>query len=115
MAKRTKINSLPIIAADETIHDIQDDLSSSDKDELPDPSELNRIVIEEDIVGSKAAIVYKENLSQLAALVQVPVKHCAHTVTTGGLCQSLPPFTPVVKQQRSAFVVQWVTVMTSSS
>ncbi|KAL7382143.1 hypothetical protein ABVT39_017505 [Epinephelus coioides] len=95
------MNDVPVTAADETTHYFPENLG-------PPAEEILEVLIEEDIIGSRASILYEENIRQLATLVHLPVKHCPHTVSTGQLCQSLPPFECSIQQRCTAFVVEWV-------
>ncbi|XP_078031905.1 uncharacterized protein LOC144467334 [Epinephelus lanceolatus] len=95
------MNDVPVTAADETTHYFPENLG-------PPAEEILEVLIEEDIIGSRASILYEENIRQLATLVHLPVKHCPHMVSTGQLCQSLPPFACSIQQRCTAFVVEWV-------
>ncbi|XP_078123337.1 uncharacterized protein LOC144528554 isoform X1 [Sander vitreus] len=77
-------------------------------DDFQLPAEPQRLLEDEDIIGSRASIAYEESVRQLAALVQLPVKRCPHVPQTGPLCHSPGPFHCSVQQRCTAFVVQWV-------
>lgn len=111
MDEHSEIHNLPVIAIDETIHDLPENVGPTDEprmDDLPLPSEPLKVLTEEDIVTSCASIAYEGSVRQLAALVHLPVKQCPYTISTGLLCQSLPPFECTIKQRSTAFVVEWV-------
>ena len=72
MDTRPKIVSLPVIADEDTIHDLPENLGPSHEEmpqfhALPLPAETFKVLIE-DIIGSCAAIVSKENIYELAKL-----------------------------------------------
>ncbi|KAM6903766.1 uncharacterized protein PEZ65_018557 [Lycodopsis pacificus] len=102
---RPKVDELPVITADETIHDAAERLGP---EKTPPPTEPHTILSEEDIVGSRASIVYEESLRQLAALLHLPVKRCRYRMSTGLMCFGLPPFECLIEQRCTAFVVEWV-------
>ncbi|XP_068589397.1 zinc finger protein with KRAB and SCAN domains 7-like [Cebidichthys violaceus] len=90
---------------DETIHDVPEKLKP---EEMQLPTELHKVLSEEDIVGSRASIVYEESLRQLATLLHLPVKRCRYRMSTGLMCFGLPPFECLIEQRCTAFVVEWV-------
>ncbi|XP_074469043.1 uncharacterized protein LOC141754103 [Sebastes fasciatus] len=102
---RPTMDNLPVISADETVHDLPEHLGS---EKMPPPTEPHTILTEEDIVGSRASIVYEESLRQLATLLHLPVKRCRHKMSTGLMCLGLPPFECIIEQRCTAFVVEWV-------
>ncbi|XP_075931630.1 uncharacterized protein LOC142931561 isoform X2 [Anarhichas minor] len=102
---RPKVDELSIIAADETIHDAPERLGP---EKTPPPTEPHTILSEEDIVGSRASIVYEESLRQLATLLHLPLKRCRYRMSTGLMCFGLPPFECLIEQRCTAFVVEWV-------
>ncbi len=72
-----KINSLPVIDTDDTILDLPetDDPPAADLPPVMPSPEPHTIVIEEDIIGSKAAITYKESIKELCDMVTLPVTY----------------------------------------
>ncbi|XP_068423204.1 zinc finger protein ZFP2-like [Clinocottus analis] len=72
------------------------------------PAELHKVLTEEDIVGSRASVVYEDSLRQLVALLHLPVKRCRYRMSTGLTCRGLPPFQCLIQQRCTAFVVDWV-------
>ncbi|XP_029282010.1 uncharacterized protein LOC115004506, partial [Cottoperca gobio] len=105
--KRPQLDNLPVIAAGEMVHDLPADLGPP-AEKTAVPTEPHAVMREEDIVGSRAAIVYEESLRQLTALLHLPVTRCRHRMSSGLLCLGLPPFQSRVHQRRTAFVVEWV-------
>ncbi|XP_054461501.1 zinc finger protein 454-like [Anoplopoma fimbria] len=90
---------------DETIHDVPEKVGP---EEMQLPTELHKVLSEEDIVGCRASVVYEESLRQLATLLHLPVKRCRYRMSTGLMCFGLPPFQCLIEQRCTAFVVEWV-------
>ena len=107
---RPKIDKLPVISAVETVHDFPENSGTSTEPEEEEQlsSGQLRVMIADDIIHCRAAIVYDKNLLQLIRWVVLPVQRCSHTLSTGQMCQSLPPFECVIQQKCTAFVVEWV-------
>ncbi|XP_034401521.1 zinc finger protein 420-like [Cyclopterus lumpus] len=91
--------------ADETSHGVSEKLGA---EAMQLPAELHKVLTEEDIVGSRASVVYEESLRQLATLLHLPVKRCRYRMSTGLMCFGLPPFECLIQQRCTAFVVEWV-------
>lgn len=110
MESRPKIDELPVIPTDETVHDLPENLStSSEEDDRPSTEQL-RVLTEDDVIGSRASIIYEKSLHQLAKMVDLPVRSCPHTISSGQMCQSQPPFECCIQQRGTAFIVEWVTI-----
>ncbi|CAK6981147.1 uncharacterized protein LOC119503727 [Scomber scombrus] len=98
---RPKIDKLPVISADETVHDFPENIGTSTEPEEGEQlsSGQLRVLFADDIIDCCAAIVYDKNLLQLIRLVAPPVQWCPHTLSKVKMCQSLPPFECVIKQK----------------
>lgn len=107
---RPKIDELPVILTDLTVHYLPDILTTSSEEEHQPSNEQLKVLCEEDVIGCRAAIIYENSLFQLAKMVDVPVRWCPHSLSPRQLCQSQPPFECCIQQRGTAFIVEWVTI-----
>lgn len=85
------LESLPIIAVDETVHDLPEDPEPSPVEQpanIPPafPTPL-RVQCEEDLIGRRAFIVYEDSLQQLASFLLLPVERCPYRCVPPLLCE----------------------------
>jgi len=99
---------------EETVYDLTEDIQSEPYT-FPDsstasPADSNMPTVQkaEDIVGSKASIVYDDCLKYLAAFVTPPVKQCTAKNVTGATCRRHPPFLVNIQGKGTASVLEWV-------
>ncbi len=75
------------------------------------PPEAIKILVEDDVVGHPASIVYHDCLRQLAEYIVLPMTKCtAKDPVTKQQCCAQPPFEVDIKSRGTAAVVEWVSL-----
>uniref|UniRef100_A0AAV2L7Y9 Transposase n=1 Tax=Knipowitschia caucasica TaxID=637954 RepID=A0AAV2L7Y9_KNICA len=95
------VDSLLVIEAGETVHDVPDEEPPSDDVaplHNPDFPDTLHVMNEEDLIGKPASVIYEDSLKQLAKFLVLPVKKCP---CTGGL------HNPVELHLKHALLVMW--------
>lgn len=102
------LESLPTVTMEEPVHDVVDHNRDSAGTEPPLP-EAMKILVEDDVLGRPASVVYHDCLRQLAELIVLPVKECAaKDPVTKRQCSATAPFELHIKSRGTAVVVDWV-------
>ncbi|KAL7380616.1 hypothetical protein ABVT39_020709, partial [Epinephelus coioides] len=94
--------------ADEGSPSFQQD-DSSDDEYLP-PISLSQLHVqcEDNIIGSRAAIIFEDCLRQLATFLILPMNKCEALQETGVACGCVPPFDINIKSKGTAMIVEWI-------
>ncbi|KAF1384369.1 hypothetical protein PFLUV_G00117620 [Perca fluviatilis] len=108
----TCIDSMPIISANETVHDIPDiDPPSIDPTPptqtpiFPTPLE---VITEDDLIGKRASITYEDSLKQLATFLMLPVQSCPYRCNITNVdCLCLSPFEVSITSRGTASILKW--------
>ena len=109
------LDSLPVIDASDTVHDIPDiehssvDLPPPQQPHFPDTLE---VITEDDLIGKHASITYEVCLKQLATFLVLPVQKCPYTCGVSQVeCQCRPPFDVSITHRGTASIIEWVGVV----
>nr|XP_054604459.1 uncharacterized protein LOC129165379 [Nothobranchius furzeri] len=108
------IDGLPIIGLDETVHDLQgcgDDPQECLADvDVPILPGTEKVIVAEDIVGVRAAVVYENSLKQLVEFITLPLDRCTALTHKAEVCGSRAPFHKKISYKGTAISVQWVSI-----
>ncbi len=103
------LESLPVVNIEETVHDVAN--PSHDAARKEPPPEAIKILVEDDVVGHPASIVYHDCLRQLAEYIVLPMTKCtAKDPVTKQQCCAQPPFEVDMKSRGTAALVEWVSL-----
>lgn len=93
---------------EETVHDDVDHCRHTTEKDIPLPEAI-KVLVEDDVTGQPACIVYRDCLKQLAELIVLPMAECAekHPVSKKQ-CSAKAPFEVLVKSRGTAGIVEWV-------
>ncbi|KAK1891967.1 Fructose-16-bisphosphatase [Dissostichus eleginoides] len=103
------LNALPAISMKDSVYDSIDDTQyPTTTDTFP---ETAKILVEDDIIGHPASIVYHDSLHQLANYLVLPVNICtAKDPNTNVECRAPRPFEISVKSRGTAAIVEWMSL-----
>ncbi|KAK0147524.1 hypothetical protein N1851_012996 [Merluccius polli] len=104
------LDSLPVIDASETVHDIPDIEPPSV--DLPPPQQPLHdkltVLTEDDLIGKRASITYEHCLKQLATFLVLPIQKCPYICSVNQVeCQCIPPFEVSITQRGTASIMEW--------
>ncbi|KAK7888818.1 hypothetical protein WMY93_024378 [Mugilogobius chulae] len=92
---------------EESVHDEPDD--DLNKPETLTPPEAAAVLIEEDVIGKPASIVYHDVIKQLLDFLVLPIDRCSvKDRITKEPCSAAKPFEVSVKLRCTALIVEWV-------
>ena len=102
-----RLETLPTVSLEESVLDVDFNRDSARPD-TPLP-EAMKVVVEDDVVGHPASIVYHDCLKQLAGCVALPMTECTEKEPmTNKPCPAKAPFEIRIKSRGTAAVVEWV-------
>ncbi|KAK0147922.1 hypothetical protein N1851_012382 [Merluccius polli] len=105
------LDSLPVIDASETVHDIPD-IEPPSVDLPPHQQPLHdklTVLTEDDLIGKRASITYEHCLKQLATFLVLPIQKCPYICSVNQVeCQCIPPFEVSITQRGTASIMEWV-------
>ena len=101
------LETLEVTSLEVSVHDIGDCVGDASKD--PPLPEILTTLVEEDVIGQPASIVYHSCLKELANHIVVPTKECKFKdKNTHKMCSAKAPFEVLLKSRCTAVVMQWV-------
>lgn len=90
------------------MHDAFDTSWDSSTEEPPLPEAI-KVLVEDDIIGHPASIVYHDCLRQLAKYIVLPITKCSkYNSVTKPQRGAAAPFEINIKSKGTAAVVEWV-------
>ncbi|XP_062379106.1 uncharacterized protein LOC134067711 isoform X2 [Sardina pilchardus] len=102
------LESLPVVSMEESVHDAVDPSHDSTSKEPPLPEAI-KIIVDDDVIGHPASIVYHDCLRQLAEHIVLPMSKCtAKDPVTKQQCCAQAPFEICIKSRGTAAVVEWM-------
>ena len=102
------MESLPVVSMEESVHDAVDPSHDSTSKEPPLPEAI-KIIVDDDVIGHPASIVYHDCLRQLAEYIVLPISKCtAKDPVMKQKCCAQAPFEMYIKSRGTAAVVEWV-------
>uniref|UniRef100_A0A671USX1 Uncharacterized LOC115574863 n=1 Tax=Sparus aurata TaxID=8175 RepID=A0A671USX1_SPAAU len=106
------IASLPVIDANETVHDIPEMEPDPPAvvPPLPQPPfpDVLDVITEDDLIGKRASIAYEDCLKQLASFLVLPLQRCPYTFGLSQVeCQCRPPFEVSITYRGTASIMEW--------
>ncbi|XP_020786323.2 uncharacterized protein LOC110165467 [Boleophthalmus pectinirostris] len=100
------VDTLPQIHMDETVHDEPDDCETVEDAVPPDTA---MAVIEKDVLGKQASIIYHDVLKQLLDYLILPVDKCtAQDPISKVSCNAPRPFKVSVRRRCTAVIAEWI-------
>lgn len=107
------IASLPVIDANETVHDIPEMEPDPPAvvPPLPQPPfpDVLDVITEDDLIGKRASIAYEDCLKQLTSFLVLPLQRCPYTFGLSQVeCQCRPPFEVSITYRGTASIMEWV-------
>ena len=104
--KNICLESLPVVSME--VHDAVDPSHDSTSKEPPLPEAI-KIIVDDDVIGHPASIVYHDCLRQLAEYIVLPMSKCtAKDPVTKQQCCAQALFEMYIKSRGTAVVVEWV-------
>ncbi|KAK7918853.1 hypothetical protein WMY93_010137 [Mugilogobius chulae] len=101
------LEDYPVVTLEESVHDEPDD--DLNKPETLTPPEAAAVLIEEDVIGKPASIVYHDVIKQLLDFLVLPIDRCSvKDRITKEPCSAAKPFEVSVKSRCTALIVEWV-------
>ncbi|KAM4545156.1 uncharacterized protein PAE49_017857 [Odontesthes bonariensis] len=103
-----RLETLPTVGSEESVLDDVDCNRDSARTDTPLP-EAMKVVVEDDVIGHPASIVYHDCLRQLAGCVALPMTECTEKdPMTNKQCSAKAPFEIRIKSQGTAAVAEWM-------
>lgn len=100
-----------MIGIDQSVHDDPEEEDCAENLDSALPPEAARVIIEEDLIGQPASIVYHDVIKQLLDFLVLPINKCSgKDPNTKETCNATKPFEVSVRSRGTAVIAEWVNI-----